>query len=109
MSEYIKKADMEKILYSTNNAVRIGELFTELPTYTFPDSAENKREWIPIENGYPEELKADDGYVYPSDYVLTFDSHGMYGTSRYWGNRTSKRERPDDYLDWMDLPLRIRL
>lgn len=60
--------------------------------------------WIPLEDGYPEELKADDGYVYPSDYVLTFDSHGMYGTSRYWGNRTSKRERPDDYLDWMDLP-----
>lgn len=35
--EYIKKADMEKILYTTNNAVRIGELFTELPTYSFPD------------------------------------------------------------------------
>ena len=60
--------------------------------------------WIPIEDGYPEELKADDGYIYPSDYVLTFDSHGMYGTSRYWGNRTSKRERPNDYLDWMDFP-----
>ncbi len=46
MSEYIKKEDMEKILYSTNNAVRIGELFTELPTYSFPNSAENKGEWI---------------------------------------------------------------
>ena len=57
--------------------------------------------WIPVKNGYPEELKDDDGYVYPSDYVLTFDGHGMYGTSRYWGNRISKAERPDDYLDWM--------
>jgi hypothetical protein len=88
--EYIKKADMERILYSTNNAVRIGELFMELPTYSipgtaapgeyikksdalriasittlsvdqvvstikalstysFPDSAENKSEWIPVE------------------------------------------------------------
>lgn len=45
--EYIKKEDMEKILYTTNNAVRIGELFTELPTYSFPDSAEdNTMEWI---------------------------------------------------------------
>ena len=60
--------------------------------------------WIPIEEGYPEELKADDGYVYPSDYVLTFNAHGMYHTSRYWGNRTSKAERPNDYLDWVDLP-----
>lgn len=63
-----------------------------------------KDEWIPIEDGYPEELKADDGYVYPSDYVMTFNAHGMYHISRYWGNRTSKAERPNDYLDWMDLP-----
>lgn len=39
--EYIRKADMERILYSTSNAVRIGEEFLELPTYSFPDSAEN--------------------------------------------------------------------
>lgn len=37
--EYIRKADMERILYSTNNAVRIGEEFLELQTYSFPDSA----------------------------------------------------------------------
>lgn len=37
--EYIRKADMERILYSTNNAVRIGELFTELPTYSIPEKA----------------------------------------------------------------------
>lgn len=36
--EYISKADMERILYSTNNAVRIGEEFLELQTYSFPDS-----------------------------------------------------------------------
>ena len=36
LGEYIKKADMEKILYSTNNAVRIGEEFLELPTYAIP-------------------------------------------------------------------------
>lgn len=47
--EYIKKEDMERILYSTNNAVRIGELFTELPTYSFPDSAENKGEITALE------------------------------------------------------------
>ena len=40
--EYISKADMEKILYSTNNAIRIGEEFLELPTYAIPNSAENK-------------------------------------------------------------------
>lgn len=35
--EYIRKADMERILYSTSNAVRIGEEFLELPTYAIPD------------------------------------------------------------------------
>lgn len=40
--EYIRKTDMERILYSTNNAIRIGEEFLELPTYSFPDSVENK-------------------------------------------------------------------
>ncbi len=38
MSEYIKKEDMERILYSTNNAVRIGEEFLELPTYAIPET-----------------------------------------------------------------------
>ncbi len=49
--DLISKADMERILYSTNNVVRIGELFTGLPTYSFPNSAENnKGEWIVKEN-----------------------------------------------------------
>lgn len=54
--EYIKKADMERILYSTNNAVRIGELFTELPTYSIPDSADIEKirsEIAEIPNKYP--------------------------------------------------------
>lgn len=54
--EYIKKADMERILYSSNNAVRIGELFTELPTYSIPDSADIEKirsEIAEIPNKYP--------------------------------------------------------
>ena len=67
-------------------------------------SVENKGEWIPVTKRLPEESQTEDGYFYPSDMVLTFNSHGQYGVSRYWGNRISKKERPNDYLDWMDLP-----
>lgn len=42
--EYIRKADMERILYSTNNPIRIGEEFLDLPTYTMPDIEEIKAE-----------------------------------------------------------------
>ena len=63
-----------------------------------------KGEWIPVSERLPEESQTEDGYFYPSDMVLTFNSHGQYGVSRYWGNRISKKERPNDYLDWMDLP-----
>lgn len=63
-----------------------------------------KGEWILVSERLPEESQTEDGYFYPSDMVLTFNSHGQYGVSRYWGNRISKKERPNDYLDWMDLP-----
>lgn len=46
--EYIRKSDMERILYSTNNAIRIGEEFLELPTYSFPER--EKGEWIEKRN-----------------------------------------------------------
>lgn len=69
--EYIRKADMEKILYSTNNAVRIGELFTELPTYSFPDR--EKGEWKKIwrdDCGFSEYVcsKCDCGEDYVTDF-----------------------------------------
>ena len=35
--EYIRRADMDRILYSTNNPIRIGEEFLDLPTYSIPD------------------------------------------------------------------------
>lgn len=67
--------------------------------------SENRGEWIPIEDSYPEEPKDDEGYVYPSDYVLTFNACRRYMVSRYWGNRIrSKTEPPLAYLPWMDLP-----
>lgn len=109
--EYIRKADMERILYSTNNAVRIGEEFLELPTYvvpkttlsgeyikkadvlrivsittlsidqvvstikalttySFPDSAENKGEWIATEN---EEMEIDGYFCSKCDLPMLTD------------------------------------
>lgn len=54
LGEYIRKADMEKILYSTNNAVRIGELFTELPTYAFYKTDKPEEIEVGIDDeGYP--------------------------------------------------------
>lgn len=35
--EYIRRADMDRILYSTTNPIRIGEEFLDLPTYSIPD------------------------------------------------------------------------
>lgn len=105
--EYIKKADMERILYSTNNAVRIGELFTELPTYTIPNSAEIKGEWIPVgwipngKCGYP---KPEDEYKH----FLTIDNKGEMTIQEFL---LSFDEEPQPYFSgmrnivaWMPLP-----
>ena len=78
MNEYIKKADMEKILYSTNNVVRIGELFTELPTYSFPDSSDDKGEWIKLKNGYK---CSKCGHI--MDKVLSVSGNLIYQYSNY--------------------------
>ncbi len=50
MSEYIKKEDALNAVsdMAYENSVTIRELLTELPTYSFPDSAENKGEWEKI-------------------------------------------------------------
>lgn len=50
--EYISKAEMEKILYSTNDAVRIGELLEELPTYSIPETAKAVLVYDKDLNGY---------------------------------------------------------
>lgn len=61
--------------------------------------------WIPVSEELPKEWKfiSNDGYVGPSDYVLVLGDYGMYGISRYWGNRKSKTENPDSFKDWIDL------
>lgn len=82
MSEYIKKEDI--LACQTTFTDEAGyeykvievEEVEELPTYSFPDSAENKGEWIKIQSGdkdFPESIvcsrcKEENSY-------LEFDEH----------------------------------
>lgn len=97
--EYIKKADMERILYSTNNAVRIGELFTELPTYTIPNSAEINGEWIPVTERLPEN---NTEVVYCSEMGTVGSCHYFEGFNHYPG--CSGEDIFDDVVAWLPIP-----
>ena len=59
--EYIKKADILNELGDVNMDIltdEVKEIVNGLPTYSFPDSAENKGEWIPVsEENLPEDFQ----------------------------------------------------
>lgn len=114
MSEYIKKEDALKALHDfwdecigydgsgTEMMLDNESVINSLPTYSFPDSAENKGEWVPIEEREPEVHKyvmfttkttrREIGYKAKEEpYYFLFGDSGAYVKSDY-------------ILAWMELP-----
>jgi hypothetical protein len=56
--------------------------------------------WIPVTERLPEEFECRDGYIDPSNYVLTQDKSGYFHVSRYWAHR---RSAPINIYPWIDL------
>lgn len=134
MSEYIKKEDALKVLHDfwdecigydgsgTEMMLDNESVINSLPTYSFPDSAENKGEWIPITTRpmTEEEKEAYRGEYDPNDMTMydcqmPEDGQEVLVTTRYGDVDTDTFYHDDgwyfetfcddgDVLAWQPLP-----
>ena len=103
--EYIKKEDI--LACQTTFTDEAGyeykvievEEVEELPTYSFPDSAENKEEWIPVSESLPED---DTDVVYCTEMGTVGSCHYYEGFNHYKG--CSRKDIFDDIVAWLPIP-----
>ena len=103
--EYIKKADILNELGDVNMDIltdEVKETVNSLPSYSFPDSAENKGEWIPVSERLPEThhdilLELRSGNILTGFKAETEPYFYCHGVDGYY-------VEPQNVIAWQPLP-----